>query len=197
MPFGVEDNQDDDIGNREEYPTLPWIQLTEITKCLRVRDMLPNSITADDQEALSAHTAWKWFQSLRSPRLAYISMRRFTETLASTLRQREQEPPLILYSFHDSSIIGLLCALHLEQPSVWPEYGAVLKMELLKKKKEMFEGVKTASGGDDGGDVNYVLRFFLNGELLRSMWHDRPREEISIEEFVTLISTVRDDVEIA
>jgi hypothetical protein len=186
LSFGVEEesqDDDDDIGSKKEelYPALPWIQLTEITKCLSVRDMLPDSITKDDQEALSAHTAWKWFQSLRSPRLAYLSMRRFTEILANTLRRREQEPPLILYSCHDSSLIGLLCALHLEQPSVWPEYGAVLKIELLEKKKD----------GDDD-TINYVLRFFLNGELLKSMWNDTPREEISMDEFVSLISTERE-----
>lgn len=194
LSFGVEENNsqddndddDDDISSNKkdkEYPALPWIQLTEITKCLSVRDMLPDSITKDDQEALSAHTAWKWFQSLRSPRLAYLSMRRFTEILASTLQRREEEPPLIVYSCHDSSLVGLLCALNLDQPSVWPEYGAVLKMELLEKKKD----------GDD--TLNYVLRFFLNGELLKSMWNDTPREEISMDEFISLISTERVDVE--
>lgn len=184
ISFGVEDNEDGDVSKK----TLPWIQLTEITKCLSVRDMLPDSITVDDQEALSAHTAWKWFQSLRSPRLAYLSMRRFTETLVSTMRRREEEPPLILYSCHDSSLIGLLCALRLEQPSVWPEYGAVLKIELLEKTKEKIQNVETTSDTGDSGDINYVLRFFLNGELLRSMWHDQPREEISMEEFASFVS---------
>jgi acid phosphatase len=190
LSFGVEEDNsqddDDDIDTKKkdkEYPALPWIQLTEITKCLSVRDMLPDSITKEDQEALSAHTAWKWFQSLRSPRLAYLSMRRFTEILASTLQRREEEPPLIVYSCHDSSLVGLLCALHLDQPSVWPEYGAVLKMELLEKKQN----------GDD--TLNYVVRFFLNGELLKSMWNDTPREEISMDEFISLISTERVDVE--
>ena len=177
VSFGVgeEDDKEDDT-----VPTLPWIQLAEITKCLSVRDMLPDSISQDDTEALSSHTAWKWFQSLRNPRLAYLSMRRFTETLISAMKHRETEPPLIVYSCHDSSLIGMLCALRLEQPSVWPEYGAVLKVELLERVK--------ARSGDDG-DVSHVLRFFLNGELLRSMWNDTPRDEIAIEEFVSLIST--------
>lgn len=196
VSFGVKEKQDDGIIDKEQHPTLPWIQLTEITKCLSVRDMLPDSITADDQETLSAYTAWKWFQSLRSSRLAYLSMHRFTETIVSTMRRREQEPPLILYSGHDSSLIGLLCALHLEQPSVWPEYGAVLKIELLEKKKMQLEGVEMTSADGDGSDVNYALRFFLNGELLRSMWYDKPREEIAMEEFISLVSTVGNEVEI-
>jgi len=185
VSFGVEDNE---IKNEEEIPTLSWIQLAEITKCLSVRDMLPDSITKDDQEALLDHTAWKWFQSLRTPRLAYIAMRRFTETLASALRNRETEPPLTVYSCHDSSLIGLLCALRLEQPSHWPEYGAVLKMELLERTKR--------DGASDEGDVAHVLRFCLNGELLRSMWNDNPREEIPMEEFISLITTEGRDIKI-
>lgn len=188
VSFGVEENSDDGNHSKQKHtPALSWIQLTEITKCLSVRGMLPDSITTDDQEALSAHTAWKWFQSLRSPRLAYLAMRSFTETLATTMQRREEEPPLIIYSCHDSSLIGLLCALHLEQPSVWPEYGAVLKVELLEKKKEKVDG--------DGG-VDHVLRFYLNGELLRSVWNDIPREEISLQDFVHLTSTVGKDAEI-
>ena len=151
--------------------------------------MLPATISRNDQEALSSHTAWKWFQSLRTPRLAYISMRRFTETLIKTLRNRENEPPLIVYSCHDSSLIGLLCALRLEQPSVWPEYGAVLKVELLEKEK-----VASGSNGGDNSGVTHVLRFFLNGELLRSMWNDIPRDEIPIEEFVSLVSSEGRDI---
>ena len=180
ISFGVEDNEDDEI---DSSPTLSWIQLTEITKCLSVRSMLPESITVEDQQALSDHTAWKWFQSLRSPRLAYLSMRRFTKTLAMTMQRNEQEPPLIVYSCHDSSLIGLLCALNLEQPSRWPEYGAVMKLELLEKKTQV-------DGEEDNGDVEYVLRFYLNGELLRSMWNDDLREELSLEEFIHYTSTV-------
>jgi acid phosphatase len=194
VSFGVEDNEENGSSGskeEEELPTLPWIQLTEITKCLSVRDMLPDSVSSDDQEALSAHTAWKWFQSLRNPRLAYLSMRRFLETLVSTLRQREDEPPLIVYSCHDSSLIGLLCALNLEQPSVWPEYGAVLKIELLEKR------TRATTTDNGGGDVSHVLRFSLNGQPLRSMWHDTPRDEIALDEFVALTSTERDDLKLS
>ncbi|MGK3736068.1 MAG: hypothetical protein ACI8RD_009940 [Bacillariaceae sp.] len=185
ISFGVEDNEDDEI---DASPTLSWIQLTEITKCLSVRSMLPESITVEDQQALSDHTAWKWFQSLRSPRLAYISMRRFTKTLAMTMKRNDQEPPLIVYSCHDSSLIGLLCALNLEQPSHWPEYGAVMKLELLEKKMQPQD-----QENEETGDVEYVLRFYLNGELLRSMWNDDLREEISLEEFIHYTSTVGKD----
>ncbi|VEU40646.1 unnamed protein product [Pseudo-nitzschia multistriata] len=198
VSFGVDESDDDN----EDIQVLSWIQLTEITKCLRTRDMLPDSITEDDQEALSAHTAWKWFQSLRSPRLAHIAMRSFTQNIIRTMEQRDQEPPLIVYSGHDSSLIGLMCALHLEQPSVWPEYGAVLKLELLEKRKEhnndALDGGEAPVNGngsekqhvDDNDDIEHVLRFFLNGQLLRSTWNDIPRDEISLKEFAHLASTV-------
>ena len=183
LSFGVEDVNSAD---REGNPTLPWIQLTEITKCLSVRDMLPKSISMDDQAALSSYTAWKWFQSLRSPRLAYLSMRGFTETLVRNILQREREPPLIIYSCHDSSLIGLLCALNLEQPDTWPDYGAVLKIELLEKISERRNGSESSS---EASDKIYVLRFYLNGALLRSIWHNKPRDEISMEEFISLVAT--------
>jgi hypothetical protein len=115
-------------------------------------------------------------------------MRRFTKTLAMTMQRNEQEPPLIVYSCHDSSLIGLLCALNLEQPSHWPEYGAVMKLELLEKKMQPQD-----QENEETGDVEYVLRFYLNGELLRSMWNDDLREEISLEEFIHYTSTVGKD----
>jgi len=183
LSFGVDES--DDNNEQEEGPTLSWIQLAEITKCLRVRGMLPDSITGEDQEALMDYTAWKWFQSLRSPRLAYIAMGRFTQTLVKTMQRREQEPPLTVYSCHDSSLVGLMCALHLELPSTWPEYGALMKIELLEKTK--------SNGDGTTADTDLVLRFFLNGELLRSIWNDEPREEISFEEFAHLVSTVGRD----
>eukprot|EP00536_Pseudo-nitzschia_multiseries_P017318 jgi/Psemu1/224490/e_gw1.1487.38.1 len=201
VSFGV-DESDSEMDQTKRV--LSWIQLCEITKCLQTRGMLPDSITEDDQEALARHTAWKWFQSLRTPRLAYIAMRGFTRTIVRTLQERHQEPPLIVYSGHDSSLIGLMCALHLEQPSVWPEYGAVLKLELLEKRKEVVVHEKGTTSDkhnkrsehEDHKDstVEYVLRFFLNGELLRSVWNDTPREEISLQEFAHLTSTVGKDI---
>ncbi|KAG7349286.1 histidine phosphatase superfamily branch 2 protein [Nitzschia inconspicua] len=156
--------------------TLSWAQLSEMTKCLQVRNLLPESITVEDQEATSAYCAWKWFESLRNPRLAYLSMHHFTHTIVQGMKEFENEPPLIIFSCHDSSLIGLLCAFHLEQPSAWPEYGSVLKIELLEK---------TGHKDDD-----LVVRFYLNGELLRSMWHGRSRDEISLRKLAHYISTV-------
>mmetsp|Transcript_1126 Transcript_1126/g.2400 ORF Transcript_1126/g.2400 Transcript_1126/m.2400 type:complete len:517 (+) Transcript_1126:242-1792(+) len=202
VSFGVDESDPETVQKMSKAglspPVLSWIQLCEITKCLQTRDLLPDSITEDDREALASHTAWKWFQSLRTPRLAYIAMRGFTQTIVRALQERHREPPLIVYSGHDSSLIGLMCALHLEQPSVWPEYGAVLKLELLEKRKEMESGSDNRSmrlGSEDHEDntVEHVLRFFLNGELLRSVWNDIPREEITLQEFVHLISTVGKD----
>jgi Histidine phosphatase superfamily (branch 2) len=177
VSYGVgEDNDTDSTAVR----TLSWAQLSEITKCLQVRNLLPESITIEDQEATSAYCAWKWFESLRHPRLAYLSMHHFTHTIVHGMKEYEKEPPLIIFSCHDSSLIGLLCAFHLEQPSVWPEYGSVLKIELLEKiNSEKEEEV-----------ADLVVRFYLNGELLRSMWHGRSRNEISLKKLANYISTV-------
>jgi hypothetical protein len=39
---------------------------------------------------------------------------------------------MILYSAHDSTLIGLICAMKLEQPVSWPEYGSYIMVELLE-----------------------------------------------------------------
>ena len=75
-------------------------------------------------------------------------------------------------------LIGLLCAFHLEQPSGWPEYGSVLKLELLQKVDL------------NSNEKEEVVRFYLNGELLRSMWHGHLREEISLKKLAHYVATV-------
>ncbi|KAL3903395.1 MAG: hypothetical protein SGILL_010463, partial [Bacillariaceae sp.] len=167
VSYGVAEEKSEDALNVQR--TLSWPQLSEITNCLKVYDLLPDGITSDDQEATGSYCAWKWFESLRNPRLAFISMNHFSHTIMHAMRQHTDEPPVIIFSCHDSSLIGLLCAFHLEQPSVWPEYGSVLKIELLQK----------IDGSSTEGEE--VVRFYLNGEQLRSMWHGHLRQEISLK----------------
>jgi len=56
-----------------------------------------------------------------------------------------------------------MCAFRLEQPAEWPKYGSYLKVELFKSQED---------GKDDGttGEVNYYVRFSLNGQVLKSSW---------------------------
>jgi acid phosphatase len=164
--------------NEPQQRRLSWAQLSEITNCLQVYDLLPDGITKEDQEATGSYCAWKWFESLRNPRLAYLSMHHFTHTITHSMKDHDKEPPIIIYSCHDSSLIGLLCAFHLEQPSVWPEYGSVLKMEVLQKIDR------------NSNQEEEVVRFYLNGELLRSMWHGQSRDEIPLKKLSHYVSTV-------
>ena len=166
VSFGVGEEQKDPNNKEQQQqpPRLAWSQLAEITKCLQVRNRLPSTISVDDQEVISKYTAWKWFESLRHPRLAYLAMNPMVSRILDAMHQHETEPPVIIYSAHDSTLIGLMCGFRLEQPSVWPEYGSYLKIELLE--------VQTI-GGDNNNDSNHkehVVRFSLNGSLLRSMW---------------------------
>jgi hypothetical protein len=183
MAFGVgEDKHDAD--EPIEGRVLPWAQLAEITKCLKVRNMLPESITEEDQESLSTYLAWRWFESLRHPRLAYLAMHKFTHTVVHSMKHRETEPALTIYSAHDSTLVGLLCAFRLEQPSVWPEYGSYLKVELLE-----VTDADQKEGSSSDNQKKYVVRFYLNGDLLRSQWHGELRDEISLEQLSHFIST--------
>ena len=166
---------------------LAWTQLSEITKCLQVRNMLPASITTQDQEAISSHAAWKWMECLRHPRLAYLAMNPMTSSMVDSMKRTlegdKRVKPLLVYSAHDSTLIGLLCAFRLEQPSKWPEYGAWLKIELIEC---------CAIDSDDAtSDKEYFVRFSLSGNVLKSQWdpNDDPAEVISLTELSEKVTT--------
>lgn len=99
------------------------------------------------------------------------------------MRHHEAEPALVIYSAHDSTLIALLCAFRLEQPSVWSETGSYLKMELLE--------VTTISDEEDNAidEKYYCVRFYLNGNLLCSRWHGELREEIPLTKLSHFVST--------
>jgi hypothetical protein len=166
---------------------LAWTQLSEITKCLQVRNMLPPSISEDDQEAISSHAAWKWMDCLRHPRLAYLAMNPMTTAMVDSMKRRVMEgdtvPPLTIYSAHDSTLIGLLCAFRLSQPSKWPGYGEYLKVELI-------ECSTVDSNGDISDDKEHYVRFSLSGNVLMSKWHDdkEPVEVIPLQELAENIA---------
>jgi len=83
------------------------------------------------------------------------------------------EPSLCIYSCHDSSLIGLLCAFRLEQPVKWPEYGSYFKIELLEGRKCDGYNDLTLSQDrqdDDSLEIKYFVRFSLNGQVLKTSW---------------------------
>merc|ERR1711862_68366 len=135
---------------------LPWSQMAELTTCLRARNKLPSDISIEEQELISAHAAWKWFQSLRHPKLSKLAMDVMVDKLVHNMCQYNEEDPaatrLYIFSAHDSTLIGLLCAFQLDQPIKWPEYASYLKIELLR---------------DIENGQKYYVRFSLNDEILR------------------------------
>jgi hypothetical protein len=150
---------------------LSWNQLAEITKCLAVRNMLPDGITKDDQEKISHHVAWRWFESFRFPKLSYLAMDIMAETIITSFLKQDpkgrasKDVVMSLWSAHDSTLIGLMCVFRLEQPAIWPEYGSYLMIELLDIPEE---------------DAWYV-RFSLNGQTLKSIWDkEQPLEMIPL-----------------
>lgn len=82
-----------------------------------------------------------------------------TELTADEVYEQDciEEPLLCIYSAHDSTLIGLLCVLQLEQPAEWPEYGSALKVELILEE-------------ENGSNNRHWVRFSLNGQTLRSTW---------------------------
>jgi acid phosphatase len=156
ISYGVGEEETKEAGPK----TLGWAQLAEITKCLQIRNRLPPAISESETEIISKHAAWRWFESLRHPRLAYLAMNRMVSHLIDAMHKHDKEPPVIIYSAHDSTLIGLLCSFRLEQPSSWPEYASYLKLELLEVILPMDQRKE------------HVVRFSLNGNLLRSLWDE-------------------------
>lgn len=169
--FGVEGEHPGEASI--EIQPLAWVQLAEITKCMAVREMLPPTITQHDQETIAAHAAWRWFQTLSHPRMAFLGMHRLVQQQIEYMEHAEKEPPMIIWSGHDSTLIGLLCAYRLERPTTWPEYASYLCLELIE--------VITEDPKSNPNQKTYV-RFSLNGEILKSHWeNDEPREMIPLE----------------
>ncbi len=189
VTFGVaEGSSSSNSKTDQHFKTLSWAQLAEITKCLRVRNMLPPSISEEDQEKISNHLAQKWFGLLRHARLSYLAMNRMTHMMLQRMKiqQHQQQqhqhqdhqqgllPRIIIYSGHDSTLIGLMCAFRLEQPTQWPEYGSYLKVELI-------EEVTLQQHPPKEDTIQYWVRFSLNGQPLKSQWehHDQGKTSAS------------------
>jgi len=87
----------------------------------------------------------------------------------------EQDAPwLHIYSAHDSTLVGLLCAFQLESPAQWPGYASYLKVELIKvetvtdEEEKELEKDETEATNSNSNSVRHYVRFSLNGEILPS-----------------------------
>eukprot|EP00563_Minutocellus_polymorphus_P001952 CAMPEP_0181035726 /NCGR_PEP_ID=MMETSP1070-20121207/8474_1 /TAXON_ID=265543 /ORGANISM="Minutocellus polymorphus, Strain NH13" /LENGTH=489 /DNA_ID=CAMNT_0023113299 /DNA_START=61 /DNA_END=1530 /DNA_ORIENTATION=- len=204
--FGVgEENGDSTSGdNSHQTKPLSWSQLAEITTCLKSRDMLPKQITDADQEAISSHAAWRWFQNLRHPRLARLAMYEMVQDIVDGLHRSkncprsgtdDDEPLLHVFSAHDSTLMGLICAFHLQQPSQWPHYASYIKVELIEVE-DMHPSEASRS------QKEYFVRFSLNGEVLRSTWSKDEesgelRDLISVDKLTEMVNKEHHDDEVA
>mmetsp|Transcript_35453 Transcript_35453/g.69807 ORF Transcript_35453/g.69807 Transcript_35453/m.69807 type:complete len:479 (+) Transcript_35453:99-1535(+) len=204
ISFGVGEDLSDGGGGDDPRPVLQWGQLSEILKCLQVRDRLPPSLAMADADAVKAHTGGRWFRLLRHERLSELAMgpmvRWMVANACAAARVAggpclddggcgpfETSPaPLQQVSAHDSTLIGLLCAFRLETPSEWPPYASAWRMDLHRRVVR-------------AGDVpceDYVVRFSLNGKTLRcSIGADgedvRGREHIPLDDLKDWANSLR------
>ena len=137
---------------------LEWNQLAEIIKCLAVRDLLPEGMSSQDQEDISRHAAWRWFEITRDERFSFLALHDLSRRQVDSMLRHASEPVLSIWSGHDFTLTGLLFAFQLEQPAVWPEYASYLKVELLE----------VSDLHDDYSATEHVVLFSMNGERLRS-----------------------------
>jgi hypothetical protein len=211
---GKEANDDTITTTEKVTKSLPWAQLSEITTCLNVRDLLPAGVTKEDQETISSHAAWRWFENLRHPRLARLAMRDLMSEIIQNMSNRvnqesslamdssttknnaaadddDDDTLLHIYSAHDSTLIGLLCAFRLEQPASWPEYGSYLKVELIQVVETIQDDGVTEN---QQNNIKHYVRFSLNGQVLRCDWgldknnNIQPTEMVSLEHLMAVIN---------
>lgn len=191
QPFLASDAHQAFSGLPQEHPEdvsieiqpLAWNQLAEVSKCLKSRELLPASMSEEDYETVQSHAAWKWFNTLRHPRLAYLSMNHMVSKQLEYMVNHRTEPLMTIWSAHDSTLIGLICAYRLEQPNQWPEYASYLVLELL-------QAMDTTSQDENEPERLYV-RFSLNGQVLRSNWEgEEPMEFIPLDMLSEKIRTV-------
>lgn len=176
VSFGVGEKKKVNSNNEP----LSWSQLAELTTCLRVRNKLPSDITIEEQELISAHAAWRWFENLRHPELSKLAMGVMLNKLVDNMFQYDIDmPSLYIYSAHDSTLIGLLCAFELDNPSKWPEYASCLKIELLR----------------DVQDQKFFVRFSLNDEILKCNIGNSKKDLIPLNRFKGLLLDDNNNVE--
>eukprot|EP00985_Skeletonema_marinoi_P007075 scaffold3106_cov81-Skeletonema_marinoi.AAC.3 len=197
--IGEEKSQDDDDidGTKIKKKPLAWAKLAEILTCLHSRDLLPPTLSKEDVEQVNKHVAWRWFENLSHPVLAKSAMWKFANKMVedmehkvecakredeSTGEEHIEEPLLCIYSAHDSTLIGLLCVLQLEQPESWPEYGSYLKAELIQEEKD----------GDSKEVLQHWVRFSLNGQVLRSTWTNEPADMVPLSKLSEMIHSEHD-----
>ena len=180
-----------------------------ILTCLQSRDLLPPTLSKDDVDKVNKHVAWRWFENLSHPVLAKSAMWKFANKLVQDMEhkvecvEREErgdgdgdepyveEPLLCIYSAHDSTLIGLLCVLQLEQPLEWPEYGSYLKVELIQEVNSA-----ESSMSSDTNSKQHWVRFSLNGTVLRCMWlrdeNDEPLPMVPLSKLSEMIHDEHD-----
>lgn len=205
--IGEEKSQDNDA-EKEKLP-LAWAKLSEILTCLQSRDLLPPTLSKDDVDKVNKHVAWRWFENLSHPVLAKSAMWKFANKLVQDMEHKVEcvdreergdgdgdepyveEPLLCIYSAHDSTLIGLLCVLQLEQPLEWPEYGSYLKVELIQEVNSA-----ESSTPSDTNSKQHWVRFSLNGTVLRCMWlrdeNDEPAEMVPLNKLSKMIHDEHD-----
>uniref|UniRef100_A0A7S2K0L1 Acid phosphatase n=2 Tax=Leptocylindrus danicus TaxID=163516 RepID=A0A7S2K0L1_9STRA len=102
----------------------------------------------------------------------------------------EEFYPLHIYSAHDSTLIGLMCALRLEQPSQWPEYASALKIEIFEVE---CEEENNSSGFKR---IRRYCRFSLNDTILSCTVGGASSEAVCLDELSSVLYSCRNGIEV-
>jgi len=210
ISFGVGEDLSDAEKNAR-YPVLQWGQLSEILKCLQIRDRLPPSVDAGIVSKVVSYTGGRWFRLLRNERLARLAVgplaRWIVWNACATAKRKSvgfdddeenklgsvhgmpiSAAPLQLVSAHDSTLIGLLCVFQLEVPAEWPPYASTWRMELSYSEKAEAVHGENASLYD-----GFIVRFSLNGKILRCNIEEESNYEVSLQKLVKWIKSWKDE----
>ena len=152
--LGIEQPQ-----QQQQQLMLGWNNLAELCKCLQSIQQLPMTITNDDVQQILDYVAYRWFYLLRHEYMSQWAISTFVQTLITnaqfiTTNNYDNRSPLYTYSAHDATLIALICAFQLDNPTKWPEYASFFQMKL-------YQHITTDQ---------YYVQFSLNDEILSSSW---------------------------
>lgn len=121
--------------------TLPWTAIRDGLTCRVAHGLaLPEGITDEMVEQISAYDAWLWYRLYQQKEFCFKAFKHGVREVFDHLRNVVQPvdggvssrppPKLSFFSAHDNSIVALVSALQLQVGLELPEYGTIVAFEV-------------------------------------------------------------------
>lgn len=123
--------------------TMPWTAIRDGLTCRTAHGLaLPDGITDDMVQQISAYDAWLWHRLYQQKEFCFKSFKHGVREVYDHLKSvvepavagsggvSRPPPKLSFFSAHDNSIVALMSALQLQVGHALPEYGTIVAFEV-------------------------------------------------------------------